>query len=301
MVALCVIVLPVTWLARCIPRRVAVVGRGTFVRPASRVNRCFVPRSARSAPSSRLADRRQPRDSGGYTRISDLWACASICIIIALINMLMSSVANIRSVIGDALIVGLGSWLISWVALIEPAIRNRGGSLGDSILGGAYQPAGTVVLFLLVLLLFSGSGPRQASVWLVTLSMAFNLAADVLWGLAAAGHIGDGATRTSMGLYVAAYFTAAGAFINPTVVWLKRSVDEPLNTRVFGRLILTTSSLIVPIIALAATGPRDRVRAWFAPCRRSCWPAQSHCVSPRPCAQTDVRRPTFASVRKPTP
>ena len=59
------------------------------------------------------------------------------------------------------------------------------------ILDGAYQPAGTVVLFLLVLLLFSGSGTRQASVWLVTVAMAFNLAADVLWGLAAAGHLGD--------------------------------------------------------------------------------------------------------------
>ena len=77
--------------------------------------------------------------------------------------------------------------------MIEPALRNRGGSLGDSILDGAYQPAGTVVLFLLVLLLFSGSGTRQASVWLVTVAMAFNLAADVLWGLAAAGHLGDGA------------------------------------------------------------------------------------------------------------
>jgi diguanylate cyclase (GGDEF)-like protein len=162
-------------------------------------------------------------------------------------------------VIGDALIVGLGSWLISWVAMIEPALRNRGGSLADSILAGAYQPAGTVVLFLLVLLLFSGSGTRQASVWLVTGAMAFNLAADVLWGLSTAGHLSDGAERVSMALYVAAYFTAAAAFIHPTVVWLKRSVDEPVNNRVFGRLILTTSSLIIPIIALAATGPADRL------------------------------------------
>ena len=132
--------------------------------------------------------------------------------------------------LGDALIVGLGSWLISWVALIEPALRNRGGSMGDSILDGAYQPAGTVVLFLLVLLLFSGSGTRQASVWLVTVAMALNLSADVLWGLGAAGHQGEEATRVSTGLYVAAYFTAAGAFIHPTVVWLKRSVVSRSTT-----------------------------------------------------------------------
>jgi diguanylate cyclase (GGDEF)-like protein len=164
--------------------------------------------------------------------------------------------ANIRSVFGDALIVGLGAWLISWVALIRPTIsHNPGRSLGDAILTGAYQPAGTVVLFLLVLLLFSGSGTRQASVWLVTVAMAFNLAADVLWGLVSAGTLGVGVEHISMALYVAAYFTAAGAFIHPTVVWLKRAVDEPVNNRVFGRLILTTSSLIIPIIALASTGP----------------------------------------------
>ncbi len=264
LVALGVIVLPVTWLgtAAYLAASLSLVGATVIAARVHRVNRRFV--TAVSAigaffAASQIVD--SLGDTGGYTRISDLLGlCGSICIIISLVNMLSGRAsANIRSVIGDALIVGLGSWLISWVALIEPAIRNRGGSLGDSILGGAYQPAGTVVLFLLVLLLFSGSGTRQASVWLVTLAMALNLAADVLWGLATAGHLGDGATRTSMALYVAAYFTAAGAFIHPTVVWLKRSVDEPLNNRVFGRLILTTSSLIVPIIALAATGPADRV------------------------------------------
>jgi diguanylate cyclase (GGDEF)-like protein len=264
LLALGVIVLPVTWLgtAAYLTASLSLVGATVIAARVHRVNRRFV--TAVSAigaffAASQIVD--SLGDTVGYTRVSDLLGlCGSICIIISLVNMLSGRAsANIRSVIGDALIVGLGSWLISWVALIEPAIRNRGGSLGDSILGGAYQPAGTVVLFLLVLLLFSGSGTRQASVWLVTGAMAFNLAADVLWGLATAGHLGHGATRVSMALYVAAYFTAVGAFIHPTVVWLKRSVDEPLNNRVFGRLILTTSSLIVPIIALAATGPADRV------------------------------------------
>jgi diguanylate cyclase (GGDEF)-like protein len=262
--ALGVIVLPVTWLgtAAYLAASLSLVAATFIAAKVHRLNRRFV--AAVSAiggffAASQIVD--GLGESADITRISNvLGLCGSICIIISLVNMLSGRAsANIRSVIGDALIVGLGSWLISWVALIEPAIRNRGGSLGDSILDGAYQPAGTVVLFLLVLLLFSGSGTRQASVWLVTVAMTFNLAADVLWGLASAGHLGDGATRTSMGLYVAAYFTAAGAFIHPTVIWLKRSADEPINNRTFGRLILTTSSLIVPIIALAATGPADRL------------------------------------------
>jgi diguanylate cyclase len=262
--ALAVIVLPVTWLgtAAYLAASLTLVAATFIAARVHRVNRRFV--AAVSAiggfyAASQIVD--SLGDAAAYTRISNLLGlCGSICIIISLVNMLSGRAsANIRSVLGDALIVGLGSWLISWVALIEPALRNRGGSLGDSILDGSYQPAGTVVLFLLVLLLFSGSGTRQASVWLVTVAMAFNFAADVLWGLAAAGYLGDGATRTSMALYVAAYFTAAGAFIHPTVVWLKRSVGEPINNRTFGRLILTTSSLIIPIIALAATGPADRL------------------------------------------
>jgi diguanylate cyclase len=262
--AFAVVVLPVTWLgtAAYLAASLSLVAATFIAARVHRVNRRFV--AAVSAiggfyAASQIVD--SLGDTVAYTRISNLLGLfGSICIIISLVNMLSGRAsANIRSVLGDALIVGLGSWLISWVALIEPALRNRGGSLGDSILDGSYQPAGTVVLFLLVLLLFSGSGTRQASVWLVTVAMAFNFAADVLWGLAAAGHLGDGATRTSMALYVAAYFTAAGAFIHPTVVWLKRSVGEPINNRTFGRLILTTSSLIIPIIALAATGPADRL------------------------------------------
>ena len=263
--ALIVFVVPETWIgtAAYIAASLSLVGATFIAARVHRVNRRFV--AAVSAiggffAASQIVD--SLGDSVGFTRVSNLLALfGSICIIIALVNMLSARAsANIRSVLGDALIVGLGSWLITWIALIEPALlRNRGTSLGDSILDGSYQPTGAVILFLLVLLLFSGSGTRQASVWLISVAMAFNFTADVLWGLAAAGHLGEGATRASMALYVAAYFTAAGAFIHPTVVWLKRSANEPMNNRTFGRLILTTSSLIIPIIALAATGPKDTV------------------------------------------
>ncbi len=68
-------------------------------------------------------------DSSTFERISDLLGLfGSICIIIALINMLSGRAsANIRSVLGDALIVGLGSWLITWVALIEPTLKIAAG------------------------------------------------------------------------------------------------------------------------------------------------------------------------------
>jgi len=260
-----VIVLPADWLstAAYVVAALFLVVATFIAARVHRVNRRFIATVSAIGgffAASQIVD--SLSDKATYTNVSNvLGLCGSLCIIIALFNMLSArAAANIRSVFGDALIVGLGAWLISWVALIQPTLRNNPGrSIGEAILTGAYQPAGTVVLFLLVLLLFSGSGTRQASVWLVTVAMTFNLAADVLWGLVSAGKLGPGAEHTAMGLYVAAYFTAAGAFIHPTVVWLKRAVDEPVNNRVFGRLILTTSSLIIPIIALASTGPHGKL------------------------------------------
>ena len=249
--AVAVIVLPVSWLSTgaYLAASLSLVGATIVAARVHRVNRRFV--LAVSAiggfyAASQIVD--SLGDGAAYTRISNLLGLfGSICIIISLVNMLSGRAsANIRSVLGDALIVGLGSWLISWVALIEPALRNRGGSLGDSILDGSYQPTGTVVLFLLVLLLFSGSGTRQASVWLVTVAMAFNLAGDVLWGLAAAGHLGDTQRTSWPSMWRVLHSCRC---VHPsTVVWLKRRrrTGQQPNLR---SLILTTSSLIIPIIA----------------------------------------------------
>jgi len=260
-VALAVIVLPVTWLGTVayVASALALIGATIVAARVHRVNRRFIGTVSAIGAFFAASQIFDSLGSGVFDTLSDaLGLCGSLCIIIGLIHMLSGRAsANVRSVLGDALIVGLGSWLISWVALVQPTLKHFGGSLGSAILASAYQPAGTVVLFLLMLLLFSRSGTRQPAVWLITLTMAFNLAGDLLWGLHTAGHLGDGATRVSMAMYVAAYSTAAGAFIHPTVVWLKKSTTEAPTHRLFGRLILTTSSLVIPIIILAAIGPTN--------------------------------------------
>ena len=57
--------------------------------------------------------------------------------------------------LGDALIVGLGSWLISWVAFIEPTLALTDERLGTVFVDGLSQPIGSVVLFLVAVHLFS--------------------------------------------------------------------------------------------------------------------------------------------------
>ncbi|HEY7627852.1 MAG TPA: EAL domain-containing protein [Ilumatobacteraceae bacterium] len=260
--ALAIVSTRVSWLgtAAYVAAALALVAATFVAAKVHRVNRKFIAAVGAIGSffaASQIVD--SLGDSATFGRASDiLGLCGSISIIIALIHMLSGRAsASLRSVLGDALIVGLGGWLISWVAMIEPTLLNRGGSLGEAILNSAYQPVGTVVLFLLVLLLFSRSGNRQPAVWLVTVAIGLNLVGDVLWGLHSAGHIGEWANNQAMAAYVAAYFTAAGAFLHPTVIWLKRASSEPATNRMFARLILTTSSLVIPVIALAASGPND--------------------------------------------
>ena len=263
-VAISVLVLDLRWL----PAAAYVFAAGGLVAATgiaaviSRVNGKFI--AAVAAIGCFFAASQAVDSAGttsGFSRASDvLGLCGSICIIVALLHLLRNrALADIRPVLADAAIVGFGSWLISWVALIQPTLSHRDGSLGSAVLAAAYQPAGTVVLFLLVLLLFSGPGSRQPAVWLVTVAMAFKLGGDILWGLHSAGHIGNGASRAALALFVAAYASAAGAFVHPTVVWLKRSTTEPASPRIYARLILTASSLVIPIIALAATGPANAI------------------------------------------
>ena len=129
--ALLVIVLPVAWLGTRRLRRAALflVLATCIAARVHRVNRRFI--AAVSAiggffAASQIVD--SLGDSDTVTRVlQPARPGGSICIIIALVNMLSGRAsANIRSVIGDALIVGLGSWLISWVALVEPAIKQPG-------------------------------------------------------------------------------------------------------------------------------------------------------------------------------
>ncbi|MDP2291994.1 MAG: EAL domain-containing protein [Actinomycetota bacterium] len=183
---------------------------------------------------------------------------ATACIIAGLVMLLRTRDTRAHhGLLGDALIVGLGSWIISWAALVQPIVSNTGKTAWSTVLYGAYQPTTSVVLFLVVVLLLNFT-ERPASMWLLAAALSFNLLGDLIYALMDAGHVGPGADRVGLPMYVAAYFSAGAAFLHPSIATIHR-LQAPPNRQMMGRLIVTTSSLVFPVIVLAGTAPNDTV------------------------------------------
>jgi diguanylate cyclase (GGDEF)-like protein len=163
---------------------------------------------------------------------------------------------NPAAVLGDALIVGLGSWLISWVAIVQPTLERSDDPLIVSLLEGFYQPAGSVVLFLMAVFLFTETSVNTSS-WLIGLVVVSLLLGDLVYSLEGAGRLAPGWLDLAYPWYVLAYFSASAAFLHPTIKLLRRSTSGGEGQRLLGRLVITTSSLVFPVIVLAASGPQN--------------------------------------------
>jgi hypothetical protein len=120
-----------------------------------------------------------------------------------------------RGVFGDALIVGLGTWLVSWVTMVEPMLRNSELSFVSSLLSGLYLPAASVVAFLIAVIFF-GRSNRPPAMLLICVAVLVSVTADVLTGMELAGHFSGFASTAAGAMYVGAYWLAAAAFVHPS-------------------------------------------------------------------------------------
>ncbi|MGD9999509.1 MAG: putative bifunctional diguanylate cyclase/phosphodiesterase [Ilumatobacteraceae bacterium] len=163
---------------------------------------------------------------------------------------------NANAVIGDAMIVGLGSWLISWVAFLQPTLAISTEPLISSLIEGLYQPTGSVILFLMAVYLFTETS-RNPSSFYVGGAVLSVLLGDLMYSLVGAGHVGDGILAHTDTFYTLGYFSIAAAFLHPSIAALDNTEGSGDSQRLLGRLIITTSSLIFPVIVLASSGPKD--------------------------------------------
>jgi hypothetical protein len=178
------------------------------------------------------------------------------CIIFGLVAMLRRrGVTPTEGLLGDGLIVGLGAWVISWAALVQPIVDETGTTAWSTVLYGMYQPTASVVLFLVVVVLLDQRN-RPASMWLLAAALTFNLLGDLLYALIDAGHMPASTERVALPMYIAAFFSAGAAFLHPSITQVTRP-QLPSRRPVMGRLIVTTSSLVFPVIVLAGTSAND--------------------------------------------
>ena len=101
-----------------------------------------------------------------------LFALMGTLCIIAAIGIVLRRRRNgiADGVVGDALIVGLGGWILSWVLLVQPVFATTTTSIPAAVLFGFTQPTACVLLFMMATLIFTRL-ERPPALWLLTTAL----------------------------------------------------------------------------------------------------------------------------------
>ena len=135
-------------------------------------------------------------DAGAYEQVLPaLFALMGTLCIVAAVGIVLARRRNgiADGVVGDALIVGLGSWILSWVVLVQPVLANTTTSIPAAVLFGFTQPTACVLLFMMATLIFTRL-ERPPALWLLTGALACSIVGDLIYALMNVGHVGPTAT-----------------------------------------------------------------------------------------------------------
>ena len=180
---------------------------------------------------------------------------ASVTVVVALYRLLyVRSGAMADGVFGDALIVGLGTWTVTWVVLIHPRLELANPDQTLAVIDSFQQPLSAIALFLVALLLFTDH-ERRASVWLLGGATTAMVGGQTFHAITASGHLGHDSNYVGAALTIAGLALAAAAVSDSSAETLMTTQPTSRTPRVMGRLIITTASLVIPLITLAVTEP----------------------------------------------
>ena len=161
------------------------------------------------------------------------------------------------SVVADSLIISLGAWFIIWFAFINPAREISQEIFAITALRGATLAASAVVVFMLATLLF-GDAERTPAVWLATSAITFSLLGDLLYATNQSARlvISDSIANAP---YIASLFLVSATLLHPSIGTLASHVATRQRQPLLGRLVFTTSALVIPVVVLAMTNPTNDV------------------------------------------
>jgi diguanylate cyclase (GGDEF)-like protein len=204
-----------------------------------------------------MADNSLPADTLRIVSESFFLAVQVLLASALLLVTLRRNGTAILNSLGDALVVALGAWLLIWVGLLQPSLNIAGEPTVISVLRGITLATSTIVLFLLISLLFSEAN-RTPSIWLLFGAISLSLLGDFLFAFDKSGHasISD---RFLNAPYVISLFLASATFLHPSVRSLTHRSTTRLRQPLLGRLVLTTTALVVPLITIALFDPRNQV------------------------------------------
>ena len=193
---------------------------------------------------------------GGLTG-SLLQLAGYLCIITCLVLLVRQQhLARASAVMVDGLIIGLGSWLLTWVVFVQPMLERSKENLIVSMVGGFYQPAGAVILFLMCLFVFR-SGRRSPATLFIASSVAAMLVGDIAYALVDAGYAGESVLHLAEASYIIAFSCVSAAFLHPSIASREDPTPRAPTQRLVVRLVVTTLALVVPFVVIAVSGPTD--------------------------------------------
>lgn len=161
----------------------------------------------------------------------------------------------------DGVIIGLGAWLIAWIALVQPYISLDEQQPLGLIPNALYLPLAAPLLMLAATVAFSSSFRRPAPLLLVA-GTVMNLTGDALYAIYEVGHTGAGAQTLANALYLPAFALSGAAFVHPTASDIVTTKQVYRRLQLPGRLALTGLSLTIPILVMAlvpVTSTADRI------------------------------------------
>lgn len=161
--------------------------------------------------------------------------------------------SDVRAIVSDGLIVGMGAWIVLWVLLLQPSLDGASGLPVLTLMRGATLALLSVVIFLVSSLVFSEAVPTAPVV--LGSSTALMLATGQVMYLVNEGDRISMSAHLLSAPFLSAAALASAMFLHPGI----RSYLAPAPRRtappLMVRLVTTTASLVVPVILLAVTDP----------------------------------------------
>ena len=157
--------------------------------------------------------------------------------------------------LGDTAVVAMGSWIAGWEVVVHPIVDRDGNTSATTVLYSLHPAMTAVMVFLATLVVF-GRRQRRAGGWLMVGGLGSICGGVILLLLVDAGHLPGGAERWTALPFTVGGFAACAGFLHPTF----SDPGAPQTNRrhdSLGRLIVTTSSLVFPVIVLAGTAPHS--------------------------------------------
>jgi hypothetical protein len=173
------------------------------------------------------------------------------CLLAALLLWLRSGAAGQRLELLDAVLVGLGACLVTWVVQVEPALR-QDSEPARQVLNAIYPVIDIVLLTLCVRMALTRSTRYPAFV-LFVLAMAALLTGDVVYTMSIAQ--GSAPPPLADAPFLLAFGAFASAGLHPSTRRLSTPALAPSQEWSRGRLVAVGVALFAPALLAAACPP----------------------------------------------